>query len=162
MTHDHNDTNVINIKSQDWNMNGHFFLPLNIFSKWLSSHYTALVTWPITWCITVRMAASLFHMITNHSSLSTRHGSLTCSNVYMVTINLWIVFYILEIQLKLSQPHRVSLIDEDVGALRDKFGGGEASCLLVSVILHSIGYLIVIVVFWVITNIREPFGRIQL
>ena len=143
-------------------MDGHFFLPVNIFSKWLGSHYTALVTWSITWCITVRMAASLFHMITNHSSLSTRHGSLTCNIIYMVTCNLWIVFYIFEIQLKLSQPHRVSLIDEDVGALRDKFGGGEASCLLVCIILHSISSFIVIVVFWVITNIREPFSRKEL
>ena len=37
-----------------------------------------VVTWSITWCITLMMAASRFHMSTNHSSLSTRHGSRTC------------------------------------------------------------------------------------
>ena len=120
-----------------------------------------MVTWSITWCITLRMAASLFHMITNHSSLSTRHGSRTWSGANVT--HLWILsilsFIIYSPDSHNYESHRVSLIDQDVGTLWDELGCGDSPCLLVGIILHSVGSLIVFIVFWVVTNIRKTFGR---
>lgn len=56
-------------------------------------------------------------------------------------------------------PHRVSLIDQDVGTLWDELWCREAPCLLVRIILYSVGALIIFIVFWVITNVRKTWGK---
>ena len=59
----------------------------------------------------------------------------------------------------MCESHRVSLIDQDVGTLWDELGCRDSPCLLVRIILYSVGSLIVFIVFWVVTNIRKTFGK---